>query len=258
MNGAQGSFWRKPSKAVLGLMVLIGCLWVMFAASINLGGSGQSIFLLLAGSSDGVLHGEIWRLLTAALMHHPQSLWGVLIAILMLYFFAPPLSERWGDKRLMMFLFGSAAFAFAFESLMWLLLPTLAADQWYGSMVMADAAIVAWALGARGEIVRFYFVIPMKPMVMVAIMVAFHVLTIIAGQRSSAGLFAPFAAMLAGWLFSDHSPLRRAWLKLKLKRLQSEVGSLEAQRRARARKAKASHLRVIPGGHDDDDKPIVH
>jgi membrane associated rhomboid family serine protease len=230
----------------------------MFAVAINWAGVDPSIFWLLAGSSTGVLHGEVWRLVTAPLMHAPPDLWGVLIGLLMLYFFLPPLSERWGDKRLLMFLFGSAAFAFAVESLMYLLLPTLAADRWFGSMVMADAAIVAWALGARGEIVRFYFVIPMKPMVMVAIMAGFHVLTIIAGSRSSAGLFAPFAAMLAGWLFSDNSPLRRAFLQLKLKRLQAEVGNLEAQRRARAKKAKASHLRVIPGGNDDDDKPMLH
>lgn len=258
MNGTQTSGWRRPSKALLGLMVGIGCLWVVFAVSINWAGAGVDAFKLLMGDSTAVLEGQVWRLLTASLLHEPQAVFGIVLSLLMLYFFATPLSERWGDGRLMLFLFGSAAFAFLVESVFHLLMPTVAQPGWYGSMAMAEAATVAWALGARGEIVRFYFVIPMRPMVMVAVVAGFHVLALIARSPSSIGVFAPFAAMLAGWQLSDNSPLRRLYLKLRLKRLQAEVSQLSRQRSAKAKKP--SHLRVIPGGSsdDDDDKGMLN
>jgi hypothetical protein len=145
----------------------------------------------------------------------------------------------------------SAAFAFAVESFLFLIWPTVAQANWYGGMVLADAATVAWALGARDQTVRLYFVIPMRPMVMVGLMVAWHVLQLVVRQGSPEGMFAPFAAMAAGYLFGESSPLRRLLLKLKLRRLQAEVDHMQKRR-------KASHLRVIPGGDDDPKGPMLH
>jgi len=247
----------KLEGPVLWLMIALGVIWIGFAALINWGGGGKALFQLVAGDSLAVLNGQLWRLLTAAFLHTPQgagSVMHVLITLLLLYFFAPPLQERWGTRRLFVFLLGSAAFAFAVETIMFALFPTVASRSWYGGMVLADAATVAWALSARGQTVRFYFIIPMKPLVMVGIMVVWHILQLVARESSPEGMFAPFAAMGAGWLFHDSSPLRRVWLKWKLHRLQSEVDNLK-----RSKKKKASHLRVIPGGNnDDDDGPMLH
>jgi hypothetical protein len=104
-----------------------------------------------------------------------------------------------------------------------------------------------------------WFLIPMKPMVMVYVMIGWHVLAIIAKSVGPEGMVAPFAAMGAGALLSDASPLRRYWLKRKLERLQSEVDDLTGQRQ---KKRSSSHLRVIPGGaakdDDDDDERMLH
>ncbi len=257
------SGFRRPSGPTLWLMVGLFAIWLSYAIALNWGDASFELFAILAGSSDGVLGGEIWRLVTAAFLHQPSgdgAVFHILITLLLLYFFLPHLQERWDNRRLFLFLLGSAAFAFAVETLMHFIVPTVGQPVWYGGMVMADAVTVAWAVTAgRGQIVRFYFVIPMKPLAMVGIMVVWHVLQLIARETPPReGVFAPFAAMAAGWLFTEASPLRRLYLKLKLARLQSEVDALANQKKKK--RAAASHLRVIRGGNgsDDDDDRLLH
>jgi membrane associated rhomboid family serine protease len=254
-----GGLFRKPPKPVLWLLVGLLFIWVAFALALNWGNADPQIFAWLVGDSEAVLRGQVWRLLTAAALHDPsgaRAVTHVLFSLLILYFFAPTLHERWGTRRLFAFLAGSAAFAFAVETLAYAVLPDVANRVWFGSMVLGDACVVAWAVVARDQRVMFWFVIPMKPMVMVWIMVGFHVLSLIAKSAHVEGMFAPFAAMGAGYLFGETSPLRRLYLKWKLRRLQGEVASIA---RGRAQKRASSHLRVIPGGADDDDnKRILH
>jgi hypothetical protein len=240
--------WRRPPRPVMWLMVAIAALWLGFALAINWLEIGADLFAALIGSSRAVVQGQLWRLVTASMIHSPRDIGGVLFSILLLYFFATPLYERWGSRRLFLFLFGCASLAYAVETVAHLLFPGITAEVWGGAAVMADAALVAWALGARGEVIYLMFVIPLRPMVMVALLAGWHVLLIVA--RSHNELLAPFVAMLAGWVFSDHSPLRRLYLNIKLKRLQSEVQSLEKQRRRR--RDAGPKLRVIPGGSDTD------
>ncbi|MBW2457890.1 MAG: rhomboid family intramembrane serine protease [Deltaproteobacteria bacterium] len=253
MRQEQPTFaYRKPSKPLGALMVVIGCIWVMFAASINWANAGQEPFALLAGDSSAVLHGEVWRLLTASLLHAPNSPWHPLVVLMLLFFFAPALEERWGAKKLFLFFAISSVFAFSIEAIAFALLPGVANAQWYGGMVIADAATVAWAVTHRNQIIRLFFVLPVRPLVMVALLAVFHVLLLIARSPYPEGMFAPFGAMAAGYLFSDGSPLRRWYLKVRLARLQSEVHGMK-RKRGKRRRAGGPDLRIIPGGADGDD-----
>jgi membrane associated rhomboid family serine protease len=254
--------FRKPSKAVLGLMAAMGGLWVMFALAINWGQAGARVYELLVGDSSAVLHGQLWRLVTAPFLHLVQgngAVSHILFTLLMLYFFLPPLEERWGTRRMFKFLLISALFAYGIETVAFALFPSAANDKWLGGMVLADAACVAWALGARGQTVLLFFVLPVRPMMMVGFMVIWHLMVVIARGSNPEGMFAPFAAMAAGYLFGDGSPLRRLWLKLRLKRLQAEVEALQRKKAPRKPRAAAPHLRVIPGGGKaDDDDSMLH
>jgi membrane associated rhomboid family serine protease len=234
-------------------------LWILFALAMNWGSTGRSIYELLVGDSDAVLHGQLWRLVTAAFVHIVQGNGGVshiLFTLLVLYFFLPQLEERWGTRKMFKFLLGCAAFAYGVETLMFL--AGIGQEHWLGGMVMADAACVAWAIGARGATVLLFFVLPVRAIMMVVFMIVWHVMIIIARGANPEGLFAPFAAMGAGYLFGDTSPLRRLWLKIRLRRLQAEVEAM--QRKKTKRRAAAPHLRVIPGGgkNGGDDGPILH
>jgi membrane associated rhomboid family serine protease len=249
--------FRRPTRGVMWLMVAIGCIWVMFAMAINWGGGGVALFELLAGS-DAVFRGQVWRLVTASLLHHPRHPMHPLIVAMLLYFFATPLEERWGAKRMFLFLGGSAALAFLIQLIAGALFSGVHQAQWFGGMAMAEAAAVAWAFGARGQTVRLFFVLPVKPMVMVALFGVWNVINVIAQSPEPEGMISPFGAMLAGWLLCDASPLRRTYLKLKLKKLQTEVNGMQKSRAKAKRRRDGPDLRVIRGGDDDDDDSMLH
>ena len=123
---------------------------------------------------------------------------------------------------------------------------------------MLSAVSIAWALTFRGRTINLMFVIPVTTRGLIIFVVLMNVMYLIAQVAAPEGLVAPFGGMLAGWLFGSGSPspLRRAWLKLRLAQLDAE-----ARREADARKKRVakSGLQVLEGGRgrdaEDDDDP---
>jgi len=238
---------RRPGKALVGVMVAMTVIWVAFAIGQNWVGIGDDIVRVIVGSTSAVLHGQIWRLFTAPLFHSPQQPWHLLTSLLGLYFLGPTLEERWGPRRTLLFLFGSAAFAFALQVVVGALVPQVHAHIWFGGLGMETAVAVAWALSNRGQSVRMFFMIPVSATALIGIIFVLSLLHVLAMSGTAEGLITPFGGMLGGWLFGDHSPLRRFFLKLRLKKIQAETAAARAQSAARARRASAP-FRVIEGG----------
>jgi membrane associated rhomboid family serine protease len=229
-------------------MVALLAIWVMFAVGINWGDRGKEVFQLLAGNTSAVLSGEVWRLLTAPLLHLPSgdgAVGHIVTTMLGLFFLAPSLEKRWGGKRFLAFLYGAAVVGFVFQMLIELLLPGSMASRanplWFGAVGAVHAVAIAWALSFRGQQVMLMFVLPVSSTILVVFVVGLSVLRLLATGFAPEGLFSPFGAMLFGWLVGggSPSPLRRWWLQRKLK-------SVQAQKRAAARPG-APKLRVIEG-----------
>jgi membrane associated rhomboid family serine protease len=263
----------RPGKALMAVMVSILALWVLFAVRINWVGTGQSAFDLMVGSSSAVLHGEVWRLFTAPLVHAPSDPSHVLVTLLGLYFLGPSLEDRWGPKKMLLFLFGSAAFAFGLQVLAdalvlhkdsaWIAVRALPHEaglddalsehtdrRWFGGLGMVEAIAVAWALNNRDARVNLFFVLPVSGTMLLVFIFGMSVFNVIARHAPPEGLVTPFGGMLAGYLFGDASPLRRLWLKGRLRRLQAETAKLSGQRRPRS----GPSLHVIQGGGDRPTK----
>jgi membrane associated rhomboid family serine protease len=247
-------FLPRPGKAISGMMIAVTVLWVGLALSINWVEVGSSVIQFMAGSTPGVLRGQIWRLFTAPLLHDIRSPGHFLMTLLGLYFLAPTLESRWGARRMLIFLFGAGAFAFAAQVAVGALIPKLNQVMWFGGLGMIEAVAVAWALQNRDSQVRLFFVLPVSAYTMVAIIFVLSVLNAIAlNNHTPEGLVTPFGGMLAGWLFGDRSPLRRLYLKLRLRQIQAQTAALRAEAAAsaaaaRARRASGPPLRVIEGG----------
>jgi membrane associated rhomboid family serine protease len=186
------------------------------------------------------------------LIHDPGDPGHLLVTLLGLYFLGPTLEDRWGPKKMLFFLFGSAALAFALQVIVGTLIPRLANPMWFGGLGMVEAVAVAWALNNRNATVRLFFVLPVSGTMLLVFIFGMSVLNVIAMRAPAEGLITPFGGMLAGYLFSDVSPLRRYWLKLRLKRLQAETAALRSTS-AQRRRADPP-LRVIKGGGDDPPK----
>jgi membrane associated rhomboid family serine protease len=260
----------KPGRAVTGLMIAVGAIWLAFALAVNWAGASEDVFLLFCGNTSRILHGEVWRLFTAPWLHIPSgSIGHILWAVLGLLFFAPQLEQRWGGARFIRFFVLSSLIAYGFQLVCDLILPQsiahkLIPEYWFGSVPALEAVAIAWALSYRGQTVRLWFLIPVTSTGLVIFIAAISVLRIIAGESSPEGLLSPIGGMLAGWLIGGGtpSPLRRAYLKLRLAQLDRE-----AARGARTRAARraAAPFRVLEGGkghgtreghepegHDDD------
>ena len=253
----------RPGRALRGVLLGLFAIWLVFAVGINWGGASPAIFALLCGNTEKILHGEIWRLFTAPLLHVPSGTIGhILFTLIGLYFLSPSLEREWGPKRFLRFLGGSALFAYAVQMLVEVALPATIAEKlvppvWFGAGAVVSAVSIAWALTFRGRTINLMFVIPVTTRGLLIFVVLMNVMYLIAQVQAPEGLVAPFGGMLAGWLFGSGSPspLRRAWLKLRLAQLDAE-----ARREADARKKRVakSGLQVLEGGRgrdSDDDEP---
>lgn len=262
MRGNPGTplAFHRPTKAVMAVMLVVFVLWLIFALGMNWGSASSGVFELLTGNTSAILGGEVWRLFTAPLLHFPVGGPGVshlLTALLGLYFFTPKLEELWGPGRMLRFIGASAVLSYVLQMLVELALPAdlaarLVGEQWFGITPALGAIAIAWALTFKNETVLLFFVLPVTSRMLVIWVVGLATLYLIAGARPHSGLIAPFGGMLCGWLLGGGtpSPLRKAWLRLRLAQLDSEA-QREGQRRKR--RANPAGLRAIPGGRRDDD-----
>jgi membrane associated rhomboid family serine protease len=236
----------RPGKALLWVMGLLLSIWIMFAVGINYAGLDPNAFRLFTGNTEAILHGEVWRLFTAPLMHDPKTVGHILYALFGLYFLGATLETRWGSRRMLLFLMGSAVCGFLAQMLAETLLPrslSLALGQpyWFGSMGVIEAIAVAWALSNRGQTVRLFFVLPVTATGLLIFVIGFSVLMVFAGEKPHEGLVTPFGGMLAGYLFGagNPTPMRRLLLKARY---------LWIARRAAKYRSSQPRLRVIEGG----------
>jgi len=258
-DGLMGGLPR-PGKALVGVMVVITTLWLMFAIGLNWGGAPESVFWALAGSTRGILHGEVWRLFTAPLLLTPIGGAGVshlLTALFGLYFLAPRLERMWGPVRMLRFIALSCVLAYVMQMLVELALPaSLAArivgPNWYGLEPAIAAIAIAWACTFKGQVVQLFGILPMTSRMLILLVVGFALLRLVAADLPPEGLLAPFGGMFFGWLLGGGtpSPLRKAWLKLRLAQLDGEARREGARKKPRPN---PGGLRVIPGGRTDDD-----
>jgi membrane associated rhomboid family serine protease len=251
----------RPGKTLRIVLIVVFALWLAFAVGINWAGASGSVFFALCGNTERILHGEVWRLVTAPWMHMPVgTLSHVLSSMLGLYFLSPQLESRWGGARFARFLALSALCAYLTQMLAELVLPASIATRiageggyFFGAMPVVEAIAIAWALSFRGQTVRLFFVLPVTSAGLIWFVIGTSLMYVVIAQGGPSGLISPFGGMLAGWLFGSGSPspMRRLWLKLRLAKLDAEA---RAEARDRKRRASKSGLRVISGGRDGDEK----
>jgi membrane associated rhomboid family serine protease len=237
----------RPGKVLLWVIGVLLAIWLFFAVSVNWANVDGEAFTFLAGNTDKILHFQVWRLVTAGLLHHPRSINHILFALLGLYFLGPTLESRWGGRRFLFFLIASSTTAFALQFAAEALLPESIASKigqeyWFGSMGAVEAIAIAWAVSNRAQTVRLFFVLPVTGNGLILFVIGVSLLMVITRSQTYEGLITPFGGMLAGYLFGADtpSPARRFFLRVRYLWI--------ARRAARYRRTTGPKLRVIEGG----------
>lgn len=255
MQSSQQMNFPVPGRVLKSVLIILFALWLVFALAVNWGGASEEAFLRWTGNSSAIARGEVWRLVTAPLMHLPSDIGHILGSMIGLYFLGSSLESAWGGQRFAWFLLWSGVLAYSVQFGASLLLPapvmaSLSYDNYFGATPVIYAVAIAWACSFKGQRVMLMFVLPVSSSALIWITVGVGLMVLIAGGKTPSGHIASFAGMGFGYLLGggSPSPLRRLMLRYKL-------GSLERQvRRAsevRGKRAARSGLKVIPGGRQD-------
>lgn len=205
-----------------------------------------SLFELTALVPEAVWRGEVWRLLTWAFIE-PGPL-ALIFGCLFLYWFGGDLAREWGSRRFLSVYAGVVLCAASATCLVARLDPSVLEGTYLGGWPTSLALTVAWGFWFPDRVIRIWFVIPIRGLVLAWLTVA---VTIVFAVYSGWERFVPELAAEAtmfGWLF------RRSVLSRFAKVRRSFATSRhEAVKRDRAKKRAQSvaYLRVVES-HDDE------
>jgi len=137
------------------------CKWLIiinviaFVAQIVIGPSFTELFLL---DVKAVFRGEIWRLLTYAFLHDPNSPWHIIFNMLFLWWFGPDVEDLYGPREFLTFylvsaLLGGAAFALVYKI-------TPVAGICLGASGAITAVLVLCACHYPNRTILLFFILP--------------------------------------------------------------------------------------------------
>jgi membrane associated rhomboid family serine protease len=175
---------------------------------------------------------EPWTIITYMFVH--ANFLHVFINMLMLFFFGPPLEERWGGKEFIKYYMICGVGAALFN------LVTLA----LGSdlpIVGASGAIfgvmLAYALNWPDSLIWIYAIFPIKAKYLVLILGAISFFSAFSGSSDGIAHFAHLGGLIVGFVY-----LKQGW----------RVGAWFGDKRKRFRRRKLS---VVPGGSGPGGTP---
>jgi membrane associated rhomboid family serine protease len=245
-------------KSVLALIAGVGLLEAVLVSWVGM----KEAWVLLACVPEKVLHGQLWRLLTAGVLTDISHPMGLLFTLVGLYFLSPDLEKRWGTGRFLLFLALSTilgnALAIAVDLLAPQSLALLHPPLLYGASAALVGTAVAWGVYNRGQQVLLFMIMPVSGQTLIWITVGgcFLYLLYLGDVTSFGGLVTGLT------MVGEPSVMRRAYLRLKLAMLRSRQGGGGGPftaddivrskgpilRKGRAEKGDRPPLRVVQGG----------
>jgi membrane associated rhomboid family serine protease len=210
-------------RALIGLVLAYLLTHSLFASATH----------ALVLDSARVSQGEIWRILSYALLH--DAPFHLISNLLLFYFFGLEL-ERYGGPRLFWraVLYGACGGALAVLLTAWV---GGAPQLVIGASAAGFTLLTLWCLRFATRTILLFGMLPLTGQQILLLTIGYElILSVSAGATSTA---AHFGGIATGFLLSG-SP-RRWWLRRKLGRVRQDM--------------RRNTLRVVEGGRKPDDKP---
>lgn len=241
--------WPKPGPVTIALLVLLGGMSVAQAGLVNLLNEPR-VFEWLIGNSAAIRQGQVWRLVTPALLTNPQGIGHIFFSLLLFYFFMPDLEKRWKPVRLVMFLLYACVVGHGFTVFMdWIAFDhkLLHTKMFFGPGALDSAISVAWSLTNPTAQIRLFFFVPVKGAWLKWITLGF---AIIGGLLYASGIPEGPFTLVGAWgvgmlLGGTPSVLRSLYLRFKRKRIEGAM-------RGGTGKKGGPPLKLVYGGLADE------
>jgi membrane associated rhomboid family serine protease len=206
-------YYRREGPSFLGSFATQGqvCKWLIITNAIAFvfqfitlprgGGFGWGPFTdLFQLEPDAVFRGEIWRLLTYAFLHAPNSLWHILWNMLFLWWFGHELEEMYGRWEFLAFyllsaLLGGIAYTLAWKGGIGPGAPCV------GASGAVTAVMVLFAFHYPTRIILLFFVLPVPIWVLVAFQVLQDSFGFLSGNDSGVAVTVHLAGAGFGALY---------------------------------------------------------
>lgn len=221
------------TRAMKTLTVALVAVWLA-QALVGSGGTNDPMgpFAWLVMIPSRVARGEVWRLVTHALVHDPRGIQSVVMTGLSLWLFGGPMEGRWGRKKLAATMGGAVV---AGALVLMALGATLYAPYWtqrsYSPAAATSMLAGAWAMSQGRQPISLFGLVTLT-------------------GRQCAALF---GAITAVFFLIERSP--ETVLSLTGYVAGVVLGNAPAARPPRKREDSGPKLRVIRGGVDPRDLP---
>jgi membrane associated rhomboid family serine protease len=200
----------------------------------------RSFEMNVALSPEGVLHGELWRLVSWPFVQRdPLTL---LFGGFMLYWLGQQLAYAWSERRFLSRFFGYAAFATVATTIVAWIWPPLRDLTHLGMWPVVNAFIVSWAMLYPDRQVNIWGVLPITGRTAAWLVLGGTILYGIAGGGLvGIAAFTPHLfAIAAAWVLATGVGVRRPWRDAR-----AWLAEQSARRRAR-------HLKVVKRNGEED------
>ena len=149
-------------KFVLAAIAIVGLLEALLTHWMGMAEAWQ----FLVCTPEGVMSGQLWRLLTAGFLTDISHPMGLLFTLVGLYFLSPDLERRWGTPRFLWFLAASVVLgnllAIGVDWLAPASLGLLHPRMLFGAEAALVATAIAWGVSNQAQQVLLFMVLPVS------------------------------------------------------------------------------------------------
>jgi membrane associated rhomboid family serine protease len=212
---------RIPPVTAVTLATLVLCFFAGGLA-VNFVPSAADFLSYLPVRADDVMRGQVWRLLTYAVLHDLGDPFHVLINGFMIFMCGRELEERWGSSRYALFTLLTVLVGGLFVVVGGLLFSGRGVA--VGASALTEGLIVAWGLTYRDRPMRLFFAVEVRGIHLVWLAVFLWLMQAVSTSSVSASahlggmvtaavlvlwVWRPNAAKVAWWTFLERIGLKK-------------------------------------------------